>query len=162
SQTPRPVINLIGKTGTGPHTVHVHALASTLNGGDYLTARWQWDFGDPGGKYNQLEGWNAAHVYDNPGTYTIRLTLTNQNGKSNQVMIQDLAFDTPFLPKGNEADKIGITAIYPRGVNITIRGCEFLNLDDAVNANSDPRGLLVQDNTAPLPTGLRNYFIWSE
>src|SRR3954470_6911711 len=85
SQTPKPVINLIGKTGTGPHTVHVHALASTLNGGDYLTARWQWDFGDPDGKYNQLEGFNAAHVYDNPGTYTLRLTITNENGRSNSV-----------------------------------------------------------------------------
>jgi PKD repeat protein len=267
SQTPRPVINLIGKTGTGPHTVHVHALATTLNGGNYLTARWQWDFGDPDGKYNYLEGWNAAHVYDKPGTYTIKLTVTNENGRSaslttqvrvvadtrrtiyvdaqngddgntgatektavrtaervkdllgshtrvlfkrdqrhvfdfslsvpfqdvyigaygsgdrpliwrvkgvgssaismypqsNQITIEDLAFDSPNAVKSTAAaPTINADAVYARGVNITVRDCEFLNLDDAVNANGDPRGLLVQDNTAPLATGIRNYFIWSE
>ena len=268
SLTPRPVINLIGKTGTGPHTVHVHALATALNGGNYLTARWQWDFGDPDGKYNTLEGWNAAHVYEEPGTYTIRLTVTNENGRSNslttqvkviadqrrtiyvdavsgndnnngasertavrtvgrvadlvashtrvlfkrgqrhtfdqslslpyqdvligaygsgdrpliwrvrksgtgvssfsmynssnQVTVQDLVFDSPYAVSGNTAANIGVDGIYPRGVNITIRGCEFRNIDDAVNANGNPRGLLVQDSTAPLATGIRNYFIWSQ
>jgi Ca2+-binding RTX toxin-like protein len=269
SQTPRPVINLIGKTGTGPHTVHVHALATTLNAGSYLTARWQWDFGDPAGKYNYLEGWNAAHIYNNPGTYTIKLTVTNENGRSNtlkatvkvvadtrrtiyvdavagrdsnsglspaaavrtvdrvqdlaashtrilfkrgqkfvfdrslslpfqdvyvgaygsgdrpllwrvrndgfgvstiatydnsnQITVENLVFDSPYPARSNgAAPNIGVDGFYPRGVNMTIRGCEFLNLDDGVNANGDPRGLLVQDNTAPLPTGLRNYFIWSE
>ena len=266
SQTPRPVIHLIGKTGTGPHTVHVHALASTLNAGTYLTARWQWDFGDPGSRYNQLEGWNAAHLYSRPGTYTIRLTITNENGRSNslsttvrviadnrrtiyvdavsgrdsnsglsegspvrsvsriaqltgshtrilfkrgqrhtfdrtlslpyqdvlvgaygsgarpilwrvrgngvstlatysmsnQITFQDLTFDSPYSVTGNKAPKIGVDGIYPRGVNMTVRGCEFRNLDDAINSNGRPRGLLVQDNTAPLATGLRNYFVWSE
>ena len=268
SDAPKPVINLIGKTGTAPHTVHVHALASTLNAGSYLTARWQWDFGDSGSKYNTLEGWNAAHVYDKPGTYTIRLTITNEEGnsstlsttvkvvedgrrtiyidaergndnnngatektavrtvnrandltgshvrvlfkrgqthvineslslpyqdvlvgaygtgnrpllwrvrkeeagfstvrmydRSNQITVQDLVIDSPYAVKGNTAANIGVDGIYPDGVNITVRGCTFLNLDDAINANGDPRGLLVQDNTAPLPTGLRNYFVWSE
>ena len=268
NQTPKPVINLIGKTGTGPHTVQVHALASTLNAGSYLTARWQWDFGDPGSRFNELEGWNAGHVYNRPGTYTIRLTLTNENGKtntlsttvrvvednrrtiyvdavagrdsnngssegsavrsvarvlelagshtrilfkrgqrhtfdrslslpyqdvlvgaygsgdrpviwrvrnpgygvssiatydqSNQVTVQDLVFDSPYAVTGNVAANIGVDGFYPRGVNMTIRGCEFRNLDDAINANGDPRGLLVQDNTAPLATGIRNYFVWSE
>ena len=266
SATPRPVINLIGKTGSAPHTVHVHALASTLNAGSYLTARWQWDFGDGTARYNQLEGWNAAHVYNRPGTYTVKLTVTNENGKtnsltttvkvvederrtiyvdaargndnnngategtavrtpnrvkallgshtrvlfkrgqrhvfnfslsvpyddvligaygtgdrpvlwrlkengfsaislynqSNQVTIQDLVFDSPYAPRGYTADDIHVDGIYARGVNVTVRGCEFRNLDTAVNASGDPRGLLVQDNTAPLATGLRNYFVWSE
>ena len=266
SGAPKPVINLIGKTGTGPHTVHVHALATSLNAGNYLTARWQWDFGDPGSKYNQLEGFNAAHVYSRPGTYTVKLTVTNENGRSsslsttvkvvgderrtiyvdaergndnnngatektavrtpervkellashtrvlfkrdqrhvfdfslsvpyqdvyigaygsgdrpvlwrvkgvgvstismydqsNQVTVENLVFDSPGAPRGSAAPNIGADAIYPRGVNITIRGNEFRNLDDAINANGDPRGLLVQDNTAPLATGLRNYFVWSE
>ena len=267
SDTPKPVINLIGKTGVAPHTVHVHALASALNGGSYLTARWQWEFGDEDGKYNTLEGWNAAHLYEKPGTYTIKLTLTNEKGEknslsttvkvvednrrtiyvdaeagrdsntgatertavrtpervkellgnntrvlfkrdqrhtfdfslsvpyqnvligaygsgdrpvlyrvkgvgvstigmynnSNQVTVQDLVFDSPGRVRSDgSAPNIGADGIYPRGVNITIRGCEFLNLDDAINSNGDPRGLLVQNNTAPLATGLRNYFVWSE
>jgi PKD repeat protein len=63
--------------------VHVNAVkSSTLNAGTPLTARYAWDFGDPNGKYNKLEGFNAAHAYDTPGTYTIRLTLTNEAGKT--------------------------------------------------------------------------------
>lgn len=268
ANSPKPVISLIGKTGTGPHTVQVHALATTLNAGNYLTARWQWDFGDPDGKYNQLEGWNAAHVYNAPGNYTIKLTVTNEDGrsgtlttrvtvvadtrrtiyvdavggnddnngatektavrtvarvqdlvgshvrivfkrgqrhtfdrslslpyqdvlvgaygngnrpilwrvrkagtgvstiamynKSNQVTIQDLVFDSPYAARGDTVPTIGVDGIYPRGVNITIRGNEFRELDDAINANGNPRGMLVQDNTAPLAKGLRNYFVWSE
>jgi PKD repeat protein len=53
-----------------------------LGQGTVLTARYQWDFGDPNGAHDQLEGWNAAHVYDVPGTYTITLTVTNELGIS--------------------------------------------------------------------------------
>ncbi|MDB5288814.1 MAG: domain containing protein [Phycisphaerales bacterium] len=79
---PKPVIVLMGKTGVGPHTVFVHALSSTLGAGTPLTAHYQWNFGDPSGKYNTLVGWNAAHTYDNPGTYTVTLSITNQSGKT--------------------------------------------------------------------------------
>ena len=89
-----------------------------------------------------------------------RSALYNQ---SNQVTIQDLAFDSPYTPpgrrRGQDRRRRRSTA---RDVNITVRGCEFRNLDNAINASGDPRGLLVQDNTAPLATGLRNYFVWSE
>lgn len=47
-----------------------------------LFAKYQWDFGDPTGGYNRLPGWTAGHIYDNPGTYTVRLTVTDANGKS--------------------------------------------------------------------------------
>jgi Ca2+-binding RTX toxin-like protein len=82
STAPKPVIVLIGKTGIGPHTVFVHALNSTLGAGTPLTANYQWTFGDPSGTYNSLTGWNAAHTYNNPGTYTITLKITNQSGKT--------------------------------------------------------------------------------
>ena len=77
---PTPVITILGATGAEPHTVFVHALDSTLAAGTCLTARYQWDFGDPGSEYNDLVGWNAAHTYENPGPYTITLALTNQLG----------------------------------------------------------------------------------
>lgn len=43
---------------------------------DPLTTRLQWDFGDPGGDYNVLPGYNAAHVYNAAGTYQVTLTAT--------------------------------------------------------------------------------------
>lgn len=266
SATPRPVINLIGKTGVGPHAVHVQALASSLGAGTYLTARYQWDFGDDGGRFNTVDGWNAAHLYKKPGTYTVTLTITNENGKRNsvstsvtvksddrrtiyvdsvagkdtnsgasssspvrsvgrvqsllgnntrvlfkrgqrftferslavpyqnvylggygsganpvlyrvkgqsgstistydksrQVVISGLTFDSPYKPKGNSAPMISVDGVNPRGTNITVEGSTFLNLDNAICAENSPRGLLVLDNKAPLATGLRMYFVWSQ
>ena len=78
---PTPAIVLMGTTTAGPGTVFVHALDSVLGAGTPLTARYVWDFGDPTTQYNQLTGWNAAHTYDKAGTYTLKLTLTNQLGK---------------------------------------------------------------------------------
>jgi len=41
-----------------------------------------------------------------------------------------------------------------------VRDNTFLNIDDAVNGSIKPTGVIVQDNTAPLLTGLRGYFTW--
>ena len=69
------------KNGMAGHSVHVHALASKLNVGDPLSARYEWDFGDAGARFKKLTGWNAAHTYDYAGTYTVTLTVTNAGGK---------------------------------------------------------------------------------
>ena len=45
---------------------------------------------------------------------------------------------------------------------MAIRDCTFLNVDDAVNANQSPNGLIVQDNDAPSVTGLRSYLLWAQ
>src|SRR3989344_5797410 len=69
-----------GTSGMAPFAVHAYALDSNLGAGTPLTATYEWDFGDPNGKYNKLRGWNVAHVYDNSGTYTITLKITNEGG----------------------------------------------------------------------------------
>jgi hypothetical protein len=63
-------------------SVDFNALSSSLNSGSPITARYAWDFGDSGSKYNMLEGFNVAHFYDSPGNYTVRLTLSNEAGKT--------------------------------------------------------------------------------
>jgi PKD repeat protein len=246
--------------GTAPCTLHV------ASGAISLTAHYDWDFGDPAGKFNHLTGFNAAHIYDQPGKYTITLTVTEPvaapqsttatiivdadtrnriyvspagddinpgrspdapvrtltraakmmhdgtdlllianatyplaasvqingrdilidrygdgpdpillrskgNGTSaialearcDGVTIQHLTFDSPYpADPAGPAPKIGIIGIVARGRNITVRDCTFLNLDDAVNANGSPRGLLVQGCSAPLATGLRGYLVWGQ
>ncbi len=98
---PSPVITLLGATAPGPHAVFVHALDSTLGAGTPLTARYTWDFGDPTAQYNTLVGWDAAHAYDTPGTYTITLTLTNELGKtstlSTQITVEALTHKTIYV-----------------------------------------------------------------
>src|SRR5437016_4661888 len=68
-------------------SVHVNALPTRSGGtsfgsGEAISSRFQWNFGDPGGDYNKLPGFNAAHVYDTPGTYNLRLKITNDAGES--------------------------------------------------------------------------------
>jgi len=86
--TPNAVIAVQTSNIPAGNAIHVHALSSSLNGGSQTTARYEWDFGDPGSKYNTLVGWNAAHQYTRPGTYTIKLRVTNEGGKSDSVTRQ--------------------------------------------------------------------------
>lgn len=104
---PNPVIDSLGTTGQAPYTVHVHAMNSTLGAGNINTARFEWDFGDPNGAFNTLVGFNAAHTYNQAGTYTVTLRITNQNGeqavKTQQVTITADTRSTIYVaPEGND------------------------------------------------------------
>ena len=67
------------------------------------------------------------------------------------------------LKRMDQRRKVGVSAIrvgrpeYYRSQLFT-----FMNLDDAVNANGSPHGLLVEDCTSPSVTGLRGYFLWAQ
>jgi hypothetical protein len=73
-------VGLLLPPGIAPCVLHVNALRFPLASGTPLTARYDWDFGDPGSKYNTLTGFNAAHVYEGPGKYTVKLTVTDETG----------------------------------------------------------------------------------
>ena len=55
---------------------------------DYEGTLYRWDFGDPGSgawtqtgnSRNKATGYTAAHVYENPGTYTATLTIIDLQG----------------------------------------------------------------------------------
>jgi PKD repeat protein len=66
--------------GVAPAVVHVNGTVCPLPAGTPLTTRYDWDFGDPAGRYNRLTGFNAAHLYDHGGTYLITLTVTGEDG----------------------------------------------------------------------------------
>ena len=69
-------------------SVFVDGVTSSLNNGSPQSARFEWDFGDAGSKYNKLVGYSAGHIYDNPGTYTITLRVINESGKTNTITRQ--------------------------------------------------------------------------
>ncbi|MGB7161408.1 MAG: PKD domain-containing protein, partial [Tepidisphaeraceae bacterium] len=260
---PVPVITAISRTVQAGHSIHVNALASNFKSGDALSAKYEWNFGDANGRWNTLSGWNAAHVYDKPGTYTIALRVTNSAGKvattttqvtiaastrrviyvsndgsdansgtspdnavksfaramsfatsdteilfqrgdswtldaggrvsgrnvvigaygsgsrpvlkytgpagyasiiavsstSQDVTVRGLAFDMHFSDLENKSRPNAVSAA---GVNVTVRDNEFVNIGYAVNANADPRGMLVVDNVAPRAEAIRSYFVWAE
>jgi PKD repeat protein len=252
--------------GEVPCVVHVNGLNVAPAAGTPITALYDWDFGDPTAKFNRLPGFNAAHVYDHPGQYTITFTLTDEAGHQSQstatvtitpdtrrriyvspegsdyntgtspdapfqslprafkaltndgelllkagstfevgaslrtghknivigrygdgpdpklirlkgngsstialdkscdaVVIEHLTFDSPnAVDENRPAPQIGSLGVNVSGRNIAIRSCTFLNLDDGVNSNGEPTGLLVQECNAPLVTGLRGYLVWGQ
>lgn len=266
---PSPVARIttpVGATIMAGMTIHVDGLTSSLNIGNPTTARYEWDFGDPNSPHNKLVGFNAAHNYANPGTYTVTLKVFNETGRSSitttqinvtpdsrttfyvasngsdnnpgtydrpfrtwdkavdatdhrdnmkllfrrgdTFMVGDKAFmiygenvvigaygsgDRPvlkwngtrdrrryiFVPdmvsknvtirdltmtsiyNAPDGDQINmVIAVHPYAQNTSVIGCTFLDVGYAVNADTAPTGLLVQDNDAPKETGLRDYFAW--
>jgi PKD repeat protein len=73
-------------TVTNPSTVlplesvNVKATNSNYGSGSDIADKIQWNFGDPSGQYNTMNGFNAAHAYATAGTYTITLTITTPDG----------------------------------------------------------------------------------
>ena len=89
--------------------IHVNALSSALKRGDILGANFEWDFGDSGSKYNTLVGFNAAHAYTEPGTYTITLKVTNSAGgwDTATMKVTVTAANRPFVyvsPDGDDSN----------------------------------------------------------
>jgi PKD repeat protein len=260
---PQAVINAIQTTVLVGEGIEVNGLNSVLHTGDPLTTQYHWDFGDPTGKYDALDGFNAGHVYDDPGVYTISLRVTDANGHSSlattqvtiesdnrpviyvdthgsdandgsspgqavataaralqlassdasiefrrgetfavnstiqlnghdlyvgaygsgaspvlkrgagdgtvtlfltptaqNVTIQNITFDSIYTPVNGVAPKINDAAVWANGTNVVVRDCIFLNVDDAIDGEMKPTGVIVMDNTSPLLTGLRSYFTW--
>jgi hypothetical protein len=65
--------------------VDVNGASSLLGTGSPIDANYSYNFGDPTGEYNILPGYNATHIYTQPGTYTITLTVTNELGQTSTV-----------------------------------------------------------------------------
>jgi YVTN family beta-propeller protein len=73
-QAPQAKMNAVGAAA---------GSASTFDGGpaldsDGTVAKWTWDFGDGA----TADGSSVTHVYAQPGTYTVRLTVTDNEGCS--------------------------------------------------------------------------------
>lgn len=91
---------LQGTTCVAPCAVHFDAIGNGANqsadaayGREFHTLLFEWDFGDPssgtwattGGSRNRALGAIAGHVFETPGTYTVRLAVTNPAAQTSQV-----------------------------------------------------------------------------
>lgn len=67
----RAVDVLEAKSPTGPRDFTITAGNAFFDHTPSIGALCTFDFGDPGSPYNTLRGYNAAHIYTSPGTYTL-------------------------------------------------------------------------------------------
>jgi hypothetical protein len=76
-------------------SVHLHATTSSAGTGSLDESRIEWDFGNPDGRYNKLVGYNAGHLYEEPGTYTATLRIWNRDrGYDEETVTVNVAPDT--------------------------------------------------------------------
>lgn len=96
----------------------MQAVNSTFGSGTVLNSKITWNFGDPNSQYNNdLVGYNAAHAYTAPGTYTITMTITTPDGHvgvaTTQVTIAPDSRQTIYVStSGNDANN-GLSASDP-------------------------------------------------
>ena len=108
---------------------------------------WDWDFGDGDGSSDE----NPTHLYDAPGTYTVTLTVTSENGCTATIDIEivmteglslELIFNNPTCFGFNDGS---VTINVLGGVGeliftITDEDGNVLNEDNSNTANSLPEG----------------------
>ncbi|SEO66465.1 PKD repeat-containing protein [Halorientalis persicus] len=126
-----------GSGNTGP-TADAEASETTVGAGDTVSfngsgssdpdgsiASYEWDFGDG----TTATGQQATHTYDEPGAYTARLTVTDDNGTT--------AIDSvTVVVEGNDPPMPSLTAS-----STTVEPEQSITFDGA--GSSDPDGSII-------------------
>jgi hypothetical protein len=117
-----PHITLNRSSGVAPLAVFADATATEgLAGGDYVNANFAWNFdrdgADSTGRHSSTRGFVAAHVYENPGTYAIALSVTDRSGAtaSATALIEVSAFSgtTYYVASGGSNSAAGTSMDAP-------------------------------------------------
>ena len=119
-----PQVGASRTTGVAPLAVFVDATATAtagLDGGDYVNANFDWNFdrdgADASGKHTVTRGFVAAHVYENPGTYTIQLTVHDRLGATatatTQVVVTAFGGTTYYVATGGSNAVAGTSMTAP-------------------------------------------------
>ncbi len=96
SISPKPAVDFSFNTGCAADTVHFNSSAFVNVSS---TSSWVWQFGDNSTSVDP----DPNHIYTSPGTYSVSLTVTNQNGCTNirtrqvQITTAPVAMFTPNL-----------------------------------------------------------------
>jgi len=109
--------------GPAPLTVQFADESFTPPAGTPLVA-WDWDFGD-GSNGNGDEVW---HTYENPGTYTVGLTVRDENGQTETA---------------RKVDLISVMAVEP------LQNWTFDDVDRGENGTGSPCSLVVDGQGRP-------------
>ncbi len=133
--------------------LNVDGMNSKVGTGNCVTTEYAWDFGDASGTHDTMTGYNAGHVYDKPGTYTVTLTVTNQDGQASvakgQVTIAASTRQQIFVDSVNGSDsntglstsaplKTAAAAFAKLGANteVLLKAGETFSLEAGISINS--------------------------
>ncbi len=125
NREPRAVVDAKPTQGEAPLVVNLDAHYSHDDDGSIIETRW--DLGDPADTGSKLEG-AIAHQFRAPGTYVVKLTVTDNEGAMNSQQVAVVVTDPPPLADGTVND----LAPHP-GDKVEFDG----------SASSDPYGKIV-------------------
>jgi gliding motility-associated-like protein len=96
---PLPVAEFVGDSAPFSFTLYSFTDSSVGNNG---VSSWAWDFGDGSTSSQQ----DPYHLYDGPGTYSVQLVVTNENGCVDTIeydvtINEGLVISNTFTPNGD-------------------------------------------------------------
>jgi PKD repeat protein len=97
SQVLTPSLVANRTSGVAPLPVFFDATATKLQSGSLHNLETAWDFDDPESKYATARGFCVAHVFENPGTYQVKLRLSDVAGAAVTTLVKVTV--TPFNGK---------------------------------------------------------------
>ncbi len=96
SAPPAVEFSASGTKGVAPMSVYFTDLSSNV------PTSWSWDFGDNSISFAQ----NPTHTYNNPGNYTVSLTVTNADGSDTETKVSYITVEEPGSGGGKGNIKI--------------------------------------------------------
>jgi hypothetical protein len=112
NRAPLASLSAAPTTGNAPLTVSFNGSASSDPDGTIIS--YSWDFGDGAA----ASGSATSHVYSTPGTYTARLTVTdNQGASGSQTVSIQVSASAPTVPSAPSA--LSATATARSQINLT-------------------------------------------
>jgi len=94
-------------SGVAPLAVFFDVTESSgLLGDDYINTNFNWDFGDLLGSYNNTRGFVSAHVFENPGVYTVTVHGTDPSGintiKTIKIEVKPFSGETFYIASSGD------------------------------------------------------------
>ncbi len=119
-----PVANFVGSPTSGDAPLTVSFTDQSTNN----PTSWSWDFGDGGTSTAQ----NPSHTYNSAGTYTVKLTATNDCGSDTQTKVD---YITVTEPSGNPTMHVDNITVVKESFFVFTRGNATVRI---VDANGNP------------------------
>ncbi len=119
-----PVADFTGSPTSGDAPLTVSFTDQSTNN----PTSWSWDFGDGGTSTAQ----NPSHTYNNAGTYTVKLTATNDCGSNTKTKVD---YITVTEPAGNPTMHVDNISVVKESFFVFTRGNATVRI---VDANGNP------------------------
>ncbi len=94
-------------TGIAPFPVFFSAETQTP------ASEYQWNFGDADSAYNVGRGYNAAHVYETPGSYTCSLVRDGKLEREHRIEVLPYTGPCVYVSTSGNDDSLGTTESTP-------------------------------------------------